>query len=77
MSYKRKFQSPLSRYKGWLINLSFALISALSGKRIGLMSMAGVYIVLVVGMVVAFLTLIAEIYWKRKGRETLMTTIRK
>jgi len=39
--------------------------------------MAGVYIVMAVGMVVAFLTLIAEIYWKRRGRRKLMNTIRK
>ena len=42
------------------------------------MSMAGVYIVMAVGMVVAFLTLIAEIYWKRRGTKKLyMNTSRK
>ena len=41
---------------------------ALSRKRIGLMSMLGVYVVLGVGIVVAFLTLIAEILWKRKDK---------
>ena len=42
------------------------------------MSMAGVYVVMAVGMVVAFLTLIAEICWKRRGGKKLyMNTIRK
>ena len=41
-------------------------ISALSRKRISVMSMLGVYVVMGVGMVVAFLVLIAEIVWKRK-----------
>ena len=40
------------------------------------MSMAGIYIVMAVGMVLAFLTLIAEIYWKRRGRKKVnMNTI--
>ena len=42
------------------------------------MSMAGVYIVMAVGMIVAFLTLIVEIYWKRRGKKKLyLNTIRK
>ena len=41
------------------------------------MSMAGVYIVMFVGMVVAFLTLVVEIYWKRRERKKRITTIRK
>ncbi|XP_078383344.1 glutamate receptor ionotropic, kainate 2-like [Oculina patagonica] len=39
----------------------------LSRKRIDLMSMLGVYVVMGVGIVVAFLTLIAEILWKRRA----------
>ncbi|KAL9962089.1 hypothetical protein ACROYT_G031159 [Oculina patagonica] len=43
--------------------------TTLSQKRIDLMSMLGVYVVLGVGMVVAFLTLIAEILWKRRAKQ--------
>lgn len=49
--------------------MSFFHFLALSRKQIGLNSMLGVYLVLFVGMVVAFLTLLAEIYWKRKGEQ--------
>ena len=41
-------------------------VEVLSTKQIGLTSMAGVYVVLGVGLVVAYLVLIAEIIWKRK-----------
>ena len=41
-------------------------VEVLSRKRINLTSMAGVYVVLGVGLVVAYLVLIAEIIWKRK-----------
>ena len=44
------------------------VFSALSRKRIDLMSMLGVYVVMGVGLVLAFLTLIAEIVWKRKEK---------
>ncbi|CAH3015262.1 unnamed protein product, partial [Porites evermanni] len=40
--------------------------TVLSRKRIDLTSMAGVYVVLGIGLVVAYLVLIAEIIWKRK-----------
>ena len=36
------------------------------------MSMVGVYIVLGVGMFIAFITLIAEIYWKRRVKQKLI-----
>lgn len=49
--------------------MSFFHFLALFSKQIGLNSMLGVYLVLFVGMVVAFLTLLAEIYWKRKGEQ--------
>lgn len=49
--------------------MSFFHFLALSSKQIGLNSMLGVYLVLFVGIVVAFLTLLAEIYWKRKGEQ--------
>ena len=41
-------------------------VQVLSTKQIDLTSMAGVYVVLGVGLVVAYLVLIAEIIWKRK-----------
>ncbi|XP_078382294.1 glutamate receptor ionotropic, kainate 2-like [Oculina patagonica] len=44
----------------------------LSQTRIDLMSMLGVYVVLGVGIVVAFLTLIAEILWKRRAKQKSM-----
>lgn len=47
-------------------------ILALSRKRIGIMSMLGVYIVLAVGMIIAFMTLVAELYWKRKAKQALV-----
>lgn len=52
------------------------MFSALTRKRIDLMSMLGVYVVLGVGMVVALLVLFAEIYWKRTGRRKLTTKVR-
>lgn len=47
-------------------------LEVLSRKRIGLTSMAEVYVVLGVGLILSFLVLIAEIIWKRK--EKLKTT---
>ena len=41
------------------------------------MSMLGVYVVLGIGIVVAFLTLIAEILWKRREKQKLLTKIRR
>ena len=41
--------------------------SALSQKRIGVKSMLGVYLVMIAGMVVAFMTLLAEIYWSNRN----------
>ena len=52
-------------------------LSALSRKRIGLMSMLGVYIVLFVGMFISFITLLVELYWKRRAKQILMNKIRK
>ncbi|RMX49451.1 hypothetical protein pdam_00013352 [Pocillopora damicornis] len=43
--------------------------TALSRKRIGLLSMLGVYVVLGVGIVIAFLTLFVEIFWSRKVKK--------
>ena len=43
-----------------------AFVEVLSRKQIDLTSMAGVYVVLGIGLVVAYVVLIAEIIWKRK-----------
>lgn len=57
-------------------DISFFLFEkVLSRNRIGLMSMLGVYVVLGVGICVAFLVLIAEILWKRREKK-LLTKIR-
>jgi len=40
--------------------------TGLSRKRIGLKSMLGVYVVLIIGMFIAFMTMLAEIYWHKK-----------
>ena len=60
-----------------VFNRTLLPTSVLSRKRIGLISMAGVYIVLVVGMVIAFLALMAEIYWKRSGKNKIMPKVRR
>lgn len=49
----------------------------LSRMRINLTSMLGVYLVLGVGTVVAFLTLFAEILWKRKAEQGWKRKLRK
>ena len=41
------------------------------------MSMLGVYVVMCVGIVVAFLALIAEILWKRRARLGLINMTRR
>ena len=67
----------------FMINVAFLMLSvffsfiALSRKRIGIMSMLGVYIVLCVGMVIAFLTMAVEIYWKRKAKQALISNIQR
>ena len=43
-------------------------VEVLSRKRIGLTNMSGVYVVLGVGLVLAYLVLIVEIIWKRKSK---------
>ena len=41
------------------------------------MSMLGVYVVLGTGIVIAFLTLIAEILWKRREKHKLLNKARR
>lgn len=47
--------------------------TALSRKRIGLLSMLGVYVVLGVGIVVAFLTLLVEIFWSKRSKQIVLS----
>ena len=56
----------------FLPSFLFFFLAALSQKRIDLPSMLGVYVVMGCGIVAAFITLIAEIFWKKmmKKRES-------
>ena len=56
----------------FLPSFLFFFLAALSQKRIDLPSMLGVYVVMGCGITAAFITLIAEIFWKKmtKKRET-------
>ncbi|XP_073250677.1 glutamate receptor ionotropic, kainate 5-like [Porites lutea] len=49
----------------------------LAQKQIDLKSMLGVYIVLLGGIVFAFITLIAEMYWERRIRRRVLNTFRR
>ncbi|XP_073251451.1 glutamate receptor 2-like [Porites lutea] len=49
----------------------------LEQKQIDLRSMLGVYIVLIGGMALAFITLMAEMYWERRLRRRLLSAFRK
>ena len=53
----------------------FFFLAALSQQRMGFLNMLGVYVVMGCGIVAAFITLIAEIYWKKmtKKRETKLS----
>ena len=53
-----------------IINQSFLpFFLAFTRKRIDLKSMLGVYVVMSVGIVLAFVALIAEILWKRRAKQ--------
>ena len=56
----------------FLPSFLFFFLAALSQKRIDLPSMLGVYVVMGCGITAAFITLIAEIFWKKmmKKRES-------
>ena len=58
-------------------SISILFLSALSPKGIDLVSMLGVYIVLGVGTVIAFLTLIGEMLWKRRFVRTFFFFYKK
>ena len=53
----------------------FFFILALSRKQIGLTDMLGVFIVLVGGIVVAFMALVGEIFWNRRKRSRSVNQI--
>ena len=57
----------------------FFLLAALSQKRIDLPSMLGVYVVMGCGITAAFITLIAEIFWKKmmKKRESKPSCLKR
>lgn len=55
----------------------FCFISVLFQKQIDVKSMLGVYIVLIVGIVLAFITLMAEIQWKKGLKEKVFNKFRR
>lgn len=77
-SWRANVQNPLRYMIISLYQSCFLIfILALSRKRIGIMSMLGVYIVLAVGMIIAFMTLVAELYWKRKAKQALVDKLHR
>ena len=60
-----------------ILRFCIFFFSALSRKRIDLMNMLGVYVVMGVGMVVAFMALVAEILWKRKAGKSWFNRVIK
>lgn len=51
--------------------------SALSQKRIDLKSMLGVYVVMAVGVGLAFMALVAEILWKKRAAKLKMIKFKR
>ena len=49
----------------------------LSNKRIDLKSLLGVYVVLGAGLLLAFLTLIAEILWEKRRKQKVIENSEK
>ena len=67
-------QKPLFLFFPSSSSLHFFFLAALSQQRMGFLNMLGVYVVMGCGIVAAFITLIAEIYWKKmKERETKLS----
>ena len=52
-------------------------VSVISRRQIGLKSMLGVYIVLAGGIIMAFITLVVEIYWKRRVKQSVANKFRR
>ena len=63
----------------FLPSFLFFFLAALSQKRIDLPSMLGVYVVMGCGITAAFITLIAEIFWKKmmKKRESKPSCLKR
>ena len=67
-------QKPLFLFFHLLPPFIFFFLAALSQQRMGFLNMLGLYVVMGCGIVAAFITLIAEIYWKKmKERETKLS----
>ena len=66
----------MGQYSSFNMSLSFRFPLALSRKRIGLKSMLGVYLVLITGLFIAFVTLLVERYWyKKKLTESIVNKL--
>lgn len=66
----------MGQYSSFNMFLSFRFPLALSRKRIGLKSMLGVYLVLITGLFIAFVTLLVERYWyKKKLTESIVNKL--
>ena len=66
----------MGQYSSFNMFLSLRFPLALSRKRIGLKSMLGVYLVLITGLFIAFVTLLAERYWyKKKLTESIVNKL--
>ena len=61
-----------------LLTRPFAsFLLALSQKRIDLKSMLGVYVVMGAGLLVAFFTLIGEIFWNRRKKLKILNKTKR
>ena len=59
------------------LSVPYFAFSALSQKRIDLKSMLGVYVVMAVGVGLAFMALIAEILWKKRAAKLKMIEFKR
>ena len=59
------------------LSVPYFAFSALSQKRIDLKSMLGVYVVMAVGVGLAFMALIAEILWKKGAAKLKMIKFKR
>ena len=59
------------------LSVPYFSFSALSQKRIDLKSMLGVYVVMAVGVGLAFMALIAEILWKKRAAKLKMIKFKR
>lgn len=59
------------------LSVPYFAFSALSQKRIDLKSMLGVYVVMAVGVGLAFMALIVEILWKKRATKLKMIKFKR